>query len=642
MSRVVKNSRRCRPRARWKIDAPCMIVLSTSKNAAAVGVGRRSPARPPPRRAAAAAWPASTRPAAAGRAVPGRGGPRADGPRSRPPPWPRRLCRTARGASADAETCAATRPRCGRAPRRPAGEPAPARRRRAGRRRTPAARLTWAEFDAAADAVARGLRAARAGRRATASPLAMANRIELSPPTSASCAAAWSPCRSTRAHDRRARPAARRLRRPGRARATTADVVRQRRRGGPVADEPQVTVVGRRCRPRARRRDVVRRPSRPTRRAGRPPADRRRGARGAALHLRHQRPAAGRDAHPPGAARQHRAVRRARAAAVTADDVVLGVLPLFHVYGLNGVLGQVAAAAGDASCWSTASTPRARSTLIARRGRHQRPGGAPPCSPPGPARTTCASALRRRPAAPVRRRAAVAGRWSETFARASRASTSSRATGSPRRRRSSPSTLGSPRRAKPGSVGRALPGVELRLVDERCATPSADDDPGEIWVRGANLFSGYWPDGADGPDADGWYATGDVGYLDDDGDLFLVDRLQELVIVSAGSTSTRRGRGRRRRARPGSPRSRSSACRDQETGEAVVAFVVVPRPASPTAEIAETVRAHCAAPAGPVQAAAAGRRSSTSCRTPSTGKVAKGRLRASRRETLGTTRARAS
>ena len=59
-----------------------------------------------------------------------------------------------------------------------------------------------------------------------------------------------------------------------------------------------------------------------------------------------------------------------------------------------------------------------------------------------------------------------------------------------------------------------------------------EGDPGEIVVRGANLFSGYWPDGAGGPDADGWFATGDVAYADEDGDLFLVDRLRELILVS--------------------------------------------------------------------------------------------------------------
>src|SRR6185436_1749910 len=59
-----------------------------------------------------------------------------------------------------------------------------------------------------------------------------------------------------------------------------------------------------------------------------------------------------------------------------------------------------------------------------------------------------------------------------------------------------------------------------------------DDDTGEIEVRGDNLFSGYWPDGAGGPGRDGWWATGDVAYADDEGDLFLVDRRIELVLVS--------------------------------------------------------------------------------------------------------------
>lgn len=77
-----------------------------------------------------------------------------------------------------------------------------------------------------------------------------------------------------------------------------------------------------------------------------------------------------------------------------------------------------------------------------------------------------------------------------------------------------------------GHVGRPLPGVEVRIGEG-----SDPSEPGEVWIRGANLFSGYWPDGRGGPDADGWFATGDIGYLVD-GELHLVDRARELIIVS--------------------------------------------------------------------------------------------------------------
>ncbi|WP_370588547.1 AMP-binding protein [Pseudonocardia sp. C8] len=108
--------------------------------------------------------------------------------------------------------------------------------------------------------------------------------------------------------------------------------------------------------------------------------------------------------------------------------------------------------------------------------------------------------------------------------------------------------LGRP--AKPGSVGKPLPGVELRLVDAAGRPldepePPADDeeidldvgsdtgdDTGLIALRGPNLFSGYWPDGSGGPGEDGWFVTADVGYLDADGDLHLVDRSSDLVIVN--------------------------------------------------------------------------------------------------------------
>ncbi len=83
---------------------------------------------------------------------------------------------------------------------------------------------------------------------------------------------------------------------------------------------------------------------------------------------------------------------------------------------------------------------------------------------------------------------------------------------------------------EPGSVGTPLPGVELRLVDEEGTDPD-EGDPGEVWVRSPSLFSGFWPDGADGPQPDGWFGTGDLGVLDDSGALHLVGRVRDLVNV---------------------------------------------------------------------------------------------------------------
>ncbi len=85
-----------------------------------------------------------------------------------------------------------------------------------------------------------------------------------------------------------------------------------------------------------------------------------------------------------------------------------------------------------------------------------------------------------------------------------------------------------------GSIGRPLPGLEVRLVDS-----DGDDvyvgDPGEIWVRGPNVFSGYLNDPeatAKALDSDGWLHTGDVALVDDNGFVFIVDRVIDLVIVS--------------------------------------------------------------------------------------------------------------
>ncbi|MFD4628622.1 AMP-dependent synthetase/ligase [Streptomyces sp. NPDC058284] len=77
-----------------------------------------------------------------------------------------------------------------------------------------------------------------------------------------------------------------------------------------------------------------------------------------------------------------------------------------------------------------------------------------------------------------------------------------------------------------GSVGRPLEGLGLRIADD-----------GEILVRGATVFAGYLrPDGGvdSACDADGWFATGDIGRLDEDGYLWLTDRKKEMIVTSTG------------------------------------------------------------------------------------------------------------
>ncbi len=77
----------------------------------------------------------------------------------------------------------------------------------------------------------------------------------------------------------------------------------------------------------------------------------------------------------------------------------------------------------------------------------------------------------------------------------------------------------------PSHVGRPLPGVEVRIGDG-----TETGEPDLIALRGENLFSGYWPDGGGGPDADGWFVTDDLGYFRGP-ELFLVDRAREVVVV---------------------------------------------------------------------------------------------------------------
>jgi len=175
-------------------------------------------------------------------------------------------------------------------------------------------------------------------------------------------------------------------------------------------------------------------------------------------------------------------------------------------------------------------------------------------------------------------------------------------------------------RPKAGSIGRPFPGVELRLLDED-EDEVDDGDPGEISIRGANLFSGYWPDGDGGPDDDGWFATGDVAYADDDGDLVLVDRRKELVLVNGFNVYPREVEEALHSV-SGVAEAAVVGVPDQRTGEAVKAYVVVSDPSLTVEQIADQAALTLARFKRPTVIEVV-----TELPHSVTGKVAKGRLR---------------
>jgi long-chain acyl-CoA synthetase len=89
-----------------------------------------------------------------------------------------------------------------------------------------------------------------------------------------------------------------------------------------------------------------------------------------------------------------------------------------------------------------------------------------------------------------------------------------------------PASVNRPDRQKIGSVGQPLPGVAVRIADD-----------GEILVKGRSIFPAYWHDEAATKDAftaDGYYATGDIGELDDEGFLTITGRKKEMIVTAGG------------------------------------------------------------------------------------------------------------
>jgi long-chain acyl-CoA synthetase len=84
----------------------------------------------------------------------------------------------------------------------------------------------------------------------------------------------------------------------------------------------------------------------------------------------------------------------------------------------------------------------------------------------------------------------------------------------------------------PESVGRPAPTVEVRIVTDE-GIDAAPGQRGEVWLKGPTVMArGYWrrPDANEASFSEGWFHTGDIGYLDEDGYLYLVDRAKDMII----------------------------------------------------------------------------------------------------------------
>jgi long-chain acyl-CoA synthetase len=87
-------------------------------------------------------------------------------------------------------------------------------------------------------------------------------------------------------------------------------------------------------------------------------------------------------------------------------------------------------------------------------------------------------------------------------------------------------TMDDPEHVTPGLVGPAIPGIEMRLDEER----------EEIMVRGPNIFPGYWnrPDETAAAFSDGWFRTGDQGEMDASGNWRIIGRVKNLIVLNSG------------------------------------------------------------------------------------------------------------
>ncbi len=212
-----------------------------------------------------------------------------------------------------------------------------------------------------------------------------------------------------------------------------------------------------------------------------------------------------------------------------ADDVVLGVLPLFHIFGMNVVLGLTLYAGASVVLVERFDPSTALETITSR--------GVTVISGVPPMWTAWATLPEADASAfsSVRIASTGAAKMPEDLTRLFESRFHLELLEGYGLTEASPVVSASPPgESRVGSIGLPLSDLEVRLVDSDGDDALAGDS-GEIWVKGPNIFAGYWRDAEATSRAlttDGWLRTGDVAVADDDGYLYLVDRAKDLIIVS--------------------------------------------------------------------------------------------------------------
>lgn len=150
-------------------------------------------------------------------------------------------------------------------------------------------------------------------------------------------------------------------------------------------------------------------------------------------------------------------------------------------------------------------------------------------------------------------------------------------------------TLNPFHRVKPASIGVPLPGTDVRIVDDQ-GRDVARGEAGELLVRGPQVMPGYWqrPDETARALRDGWFYTGDIARMDEDGYVFIVDRKKDMILVSGFNVYPNEVEAVIA-SHPGVQDCAVVGVPDEDTGEWVVAYVI----RKDRGLTVEAIRDHC-------------------------------------------------